>query len=74
MIKSTNPYYFRSIIILEDGHLTIAAQRNKNLTLMTSGAHARINFLADTPLVLPEGSSAIGGLSAEEALARGSNG
>ena len=38
---------------------------------MTSGDHAQINFLADTPLVLPEGSSAIGGLSAEDALARG---
>ena len=45
--------------------------RNKNLTFQTTGNQAQIRFEADTPLILPKGSSAIGGVSAEEALARG---
>ena len=61
----------RSVIFLEDGHLTISAQRNKNLTFQTTGNQAQIRFEADTPLILPKGSSAIGGVSAEESLARG---
>ena len=63
----------RSIIFLEDGHLTIAAQTNKNLTLMTTGSEAKINLLADNvaSVILPDGSSSFGGASSEEALARG---
>ena len=65
---------YRAKIFLEDGHLTIAAQSNKNLTLKTSGAKAGIYLKADTPLTedhLPKLSSGLGGVTAEEALARG---
>ena len=65
---------FRAKIILEDGHLTIAAQTNKNLTLKTTGGQAGIYLKADTPFTedhLPKLSSGLGGVSAEEALARG---
>ena len=66
--------YYRAKIFLEDGHLTIAAQSNKNLTLKTSGTKAGIYLKADTPLTedhLPKLSSGLGGVTAEEAIARG---
>ena len=56
---------------MEDGHLTISAQRNKNLTFLLSGDNAHLNFNTLTPLVLPKGSSVDGGLSNEESAARG---
>ena len=66
--------FYRAKIFLEDGHLTIAAQTNKNLTLKTTGTQGGIYLKADTPFTedhLPKISSALGGVSAEEALSRG---
>ena len=64
-------FIYRTKIFLEDGHLTIAAQTNKNLTLKTTGSKAGIYIKADTPLTedhLPKLSSALGGLSDIEKL------
>ena len=47
---------------------------NKNLTLKTTGTEGGIYLKADTPFTedhLPKISSALGGVSAEEALSRG---